>query len=1062
MELYPKNRAPQLDLQLFRSPTAEYRGTPFWSWNCKLDRERLMRHVDVLKAMGMGGFHIHSRTGLATPYLGDEFMQLVRACVEKARQEGMLAWLYDEDRWPSGFAGGIVTKEPRFRAKHLLFTCVPYGDPSPPAFVTNTTRASRTTRTGSGALLGRYHVALRDGCLAEYRRLAEGEEAPGGGAVWYAYVESALESPWFNNQTYVDTLSKAAIDRFVAVTHERYAEAVGANFGGIIPAIFTDEPQFMQKQSLRHADDTRELVIPWTDDLPATYRVACGDDLLERLPELFWELPGGQASVARYRFHDHVTERFAGAFADTLGAWCDAHGLMLTGHMMEEPTLESQTATIGEAMRSYRGFGLPGIDMLCDRREYTTAKQAQSAAHQYGRPGVLSELYGVTNWDFDFVGHKAQGDWQAALGVTVRVHHLTWLSMAGESKRDYPAAIGEQSPWWREYALVEDHFARLNTALTRGRPRVRVGVIHPIESYWLCYGPQEQTAVERAERERAFADLTGWLLFGLVDFDFIAESLLPELCPADQGRTTDDQPVGNTVAGPSSVVVGPSAGAPSFVVGEMRYDMVLAPPMRTMRATTLERLEAFHAAGGTVIFAGELPSLLDAMPSGRVEAFARRCRQVAFGRGAVLAALEPARELGARLADGRPADALLHQIRVDGERRFVFFCNTDRARPRPATQITLKGEWAVTVFDTMTGATYPLPGEARDGATRVEWDFAPHGSLLLELAPAPATAAAGAEAPARRRQWSEIGRLSDPVAVTLSEPNVLLLDQAAYRLNDEEWQPEEEILRLDTILRRRLGLPLRMDWVAQPWTDPNPPPPADTLSLMFTVRVDAAVDQPSLALEGAAQTSIVVDDQAVPGDITGFWVDEAIQTVRLPRLDVGTHRIVLTMPYGRKTNPEWCYLLGDFGVEVRGRHARVVAPVRELAFGDWTRQGLPFYAGNVSYHCAVAGRGADLAVKASKFKAPLLSVELDGKPAGKIAFAPFQVELGTLAEGQHALDITAYGNRINAFGCVHNADEKWTWFGPNAWRTRGDDWSYEYQLKPMGVLVAPQLLVDDA
>jgi len=133
---------------------------------------------------------------------------------------------------------------------------------------------------------------------------------------------------------------------------------------------------------------------------------------------------------------------------------------MLTGHMMSEQSLESQTSALGEAMRSYRSFQLPGIDMLCDYREYTTAKQAQSASNQYGRPGVISELYGVTNWDFDFRGHKLSGDWQAALGVTTRVHHLNWVSMEGEAKRDYPAAIGYQSPWYKEYPMIEDHFGR--------------------------------------------------------------------------------------------------------------------------------------------------------------------------------------------------------------------------------------------------------------------------------------------------------------------------------------------------------------------------------------------------------------------------------------------------------------------------------------------------------------------------------------------------------------------------------------------------------------------------
>ena len=161
--------------------------------------------------------------------------------------------------------------------------------------------------------------------------------------------------------------------------------------------------------------------------------------------------------------------------------------------MMEEPTLQSQTAALGEAMRSYRGFQLPGIDMLCNRYEFTTAKQAQSAAHQFGYEGVLSELYGVTGWDYDFRGHKLQGDWQAVLGVTVRVPHLYWVSMKGEAKRDYPASIFYQSPWYKEYKLVEDHFARVNTAMTRGKPVVKVGVIHPVESFWLHWGPNDKT-----------------------------------------------------------------------------------------------------------------------------------------------------------------------------------------------------------------------------------------------------------------------------------------------------------------------------------------------------------------------------------------------------------------------------------------------------------------------------------------------------------------------------------------------------------------------------------------
>src|SRR6187455_1211353 len=105
--------------ELFLEPTMEYRGKPFWSWNGKLDREELIRQIQVMKEMGFGGFFMHSRTGLVTEYLGTEWFELINACADEAEKLGMEAWLYDEDRWPSGTAGGIVTQEPKFRLKFI-------------------------------------------------------------------------------------------------------------------------------------------------------------------------------------------------------------------------------------------------------------------------------------------------------------------------------------------------------------------------------------------------------------------------------------------------------------------------------------------------------------------------------------------------------------------------------------------------------------------------------------------------------------------------------------------------------------------------------------------------------------------------------------------------------------------------------------------------------------------------------------------------------------------------------------------------------------------------------
>lgn len=1026
--LYRPSKDPLAD---FRSPSSVHRGVPFWSWNNKLDRDQLFRQIDQFREMGFGGVNIHARTGLDTEYLGEEFMSIVKACTDRLAELGMKSWLYDEDRWPSGFAGGIVTRDVKHRAQHLLFTPTPYGKgPS----IAPTTDYAIGGRSENGTLLATFEVTLKDGRLKRYKRLGPKPKPSKNANVWYAYLETSRPGTWFGGQTYVNVFSPDAIQRFLETTHEPYKRCVGDHFGDAVPAIFTDEPQFAKKQTLGRADEKRDVILPWSDTFDA--------DLIDHLPELIWNLPDDAASEARWRYHEATAEHFARAFGDQIGKWCEDNGIALTGHLLGEGELHSQTRGIGEAMRPLRSFHLPGIDILCDRHEYLTAKQAQSVAHQLGRPGVLSEMYGVTNWDFDFVGHKAQADWQAALGVTVRVPHLAWASMAGESKRDYPAAIGYQSPWWKEYPLIEDHFARVNAILSRGQPVVRVAVIHPIESYWLAWGPAEQNQPEWESRKQQLEQLTDWLLKGLIDFDFVSEGMLEELSAEGQGARG------------------------KFGVGRMSYDAVLVPNLRTMRSTTLEPISRFAKAGGRVIFAGDIPLLVDVAPSLAPSRLAKRCERVAFEKRAILDALEDLREIDVRHTDGSPADSLVHQIRDEGASRYVYLVNTDRQRPR-GTSIRLKGNWRADRLDTASGESKPIASTIEGRDTIIPHTFTAHGHLLLRLTPSKKSVVI--ETPVTK--WRETTRISGPVPVTLSEPNVLLLDQCEWRIDDEPWQAREEILRIDDAIRRRFKLPLRSGRLAQPWTDQSPTPVVARVQLRFSINATVPIQNAKLALElprsGADEvppTARIVhaDGREASIDLTpdGWWVDESIATVPFPSIKPGTHMLVLTFPMTRKTDLEWCYLLGDFGVRVAGRDATIVEPVRSLAFGDWCPQGLPFYAGNVTYHCPLASDGRRMHVECAKFRASLLSVDLDAKPAGKIAFAPFTLDLGPV-DGEHLLDITAYGNRINAFGCLHHTDDSIRWVGPAAWRSSGSTWCYEYNLRRAGVLTAPILRVEE-
>ena len=1019
--LYKKNGAEKLSMELFRSPTSEYRGTPFWAWNCKLEQAELERQIDVLREMGFGGFHMHVRTGMDTPYLSDEYMHLIRACVDKADRESMLAWLYDEDRWPSGAAGGIVTKEWKYRARYLRFTPFPYT----PEEICPKENGGR----GSGKLLACFDVLLdENGYLVSAPQIGADEAAVH--EKWYAYMETEEPGGWYNNQTYVNTLDKAAMDRFIEVTYESYNRTIADAFDETVPAIFTDEPQFSRKRTLAFAAEKADVKLPWTDDLPDTFRAKYGEDLIAGIPELFWDLPEERRSVIRYHYHDHVCDRFTEAFADNCGKWCREHKIKLTGHMMEEPTLHSQTAALGEAMRAYRGFDLPGIDMLCSRLEYTTAKQAQSAVHQYGCEGMLSELYGVTNWDFDFRGHKLHGDWQAALGVTVRVPHLSWVSMAGEAKRDYPASINYQSPWWKQYRYVEDHFSRVNTAMTRGTPCVRVGVVHPVESYWLHWGPAEQTALVRDEMDEIFQNVTKWLLLGSVDFDFISESLLPQQCAA--------------------------GGAP-LCVGKMAYDVVLVPNCETLRSTTLERLEAFQKAGGKLIFVGNAPTLENAVPSARGKALYDKSEHASISRSDVLRAVESARTVEIRSDSGSYTQNLLHQLRKDGDGLWLFVAHGTEPGNKDISnsddvRIKVSGCYRPTVYNTFTGETEPISYTTYKDYTVIPTRLYEYDSLLLWLEPAEAGETLTVQPIAPEGCGK---RLAIPAvtAYTRSEPNALLLDRAEYALDDADFAAAEEILRLDNACRESIGWPSRARSSAQPWVVPKEAP-VHTLHLRYTIQSEIECDV-QLAIEDAEKLALTFNGEPVANTVTGWYVDKAIQTVTLPKLQKGKNVLTVDIPFGRRTNVEWAYLLGDFGVRVSGGVCVVTAAQDTLAFGDITRQGLPFYGGNITYRFDIETGDGSVVLRAPHYRGALLSVSVDGKEAQPIIYPPYKLTLGKLGKGKHTIAFTLFGHRRNGFGPVHNANLTENWIGPSAWRTEGDRWTDEYRIAEEGVFTAP-------
>ncbi len=109
-----------LDYSYFVDPPNEFRSHPFYSINDSLTEEEIIRQIREFKDAGFGGFYLHSRSGLITEFLGEDWWKVMQAAVDAANEVGLRCMFYDEDKWPSGYAGGIIPRMSEdYRAKCL-------------------------------------------------------------------------------------------------------------------------------------------------------------------------------------------------------------------------------------------------------------------------------------------------------------------------------------------------------------------------------------------------------------------------------------------------------------------------------------------------------------------------------------------------------------------------------------------------------------------------------------------------------------------------------------------------------------------------------------------------------------------------------------------------------------------------------------------------------------------------------------------------------------------------------------------------------------------------------
>lgn len=1036
----------------FKNPSVLYRGKPFWSWNGELRSEELVRQAGVMKEMGLGGYFMHSRSGLITEYLSDEWFDLINDVADAAEKDGMEAWLYDEDRWPSGSAGGMVTKDKSLRMKSLYVfesDLEKYQDRE------NTVAIFIAKLSGINLSFYKEIDANTPDIKSELEKVIEANKEDAGKGNWkvlhFAIVPDK-ENSNYNGTTYIDTMSYKAVEKFIELTHEKYKEKCGDRLGRSIKGIFTDEPHRGKLfDSPKNENGVFTCGICYTDDIFEEFSKRYGFDAKAVLPELFYRYKGEKVSQVKLFYIDLANNLFIERFANPINEWCINNGIEFTGHVLHEDSLMNQTVPNGSLMRFYEHMGYPGIDALTEHsKNYFIVKQLTSAARQLGKKWLLSELYGCTGWQFDFKRHKAVGDWQALFGINLRCPHLSWYTMEGQSKRDYPASILHQSPWYKYYSKVEDYFSRFNLMMSEGEADCEVLLLNPIETIWCqAYVGWAKWIFNNSEDiapfEERYAEISRMLIGNHIDYDYGEEEMMSRMASCEVNEN----------------------GEAVLKVGKASYKTVIVTNMLTIRPTTLKLLNEFAAIGGRVIFSGFLPSYVNAVKSEEIKQLAEKCIQIPYSEKELIKAIKDTSNtfVSVENAEGNTEKDVFLSVRKNfgGKGYAVALINEDRDLPRNNLTLKIKAENNLypELWDMESGKRYKYKAETDGGVYSFNFSLEPAGSICFVLN-------GECENLPEYKSFKNIKteELKGDFDYIKNEPNVCVLDYIKWSFGGENETEAEEVLKADNHIRDKAGIERRGGEMLQPWFSKlNDTQKYGKLHLSYEFYVEK-IPEGEIFLAGERPE---FNEYKINGiklhskDLNDFWVDECFKKMYIPKyaLKLGLNEVTIDVDFMRTTNVEAIYLAGDFGVRLEGVNTKIITSYpKKIGCEDYIRYNLPFYTGEVSYiitydmYKDLLGcefKNADRIMLTPKgFTGGCAKVEAMGETS-ILGWEPYEADVTEAVRNKAEIKLTVVGTRRNVFGPLHQIPEIAGAYGPGNFVTEGEEWTDAYSLISSGL-----------
>ncbi|MGL6194947.1 MAG: glycosyl hydrolase, partial [Thermoguttaceae bacterium] len=543
-----------------KGPNRDFSTGPLWVWNDRLTEQQVRETLRDLASQNVKQVWVHPRPGLMTPYLSDEWFARWKESLDEAEKLDMNLWIYDENSYPSGFAGGFVPEAlPDSRGKGLHFREVKSLD----KLGDNTWYVYKLNADGTAENVT--DQAKKDGKLPE-RPANEGNWLVG--SISYAPI-----GPWFGDKFYVDLLKQGVTEKFIEITFDAYKREIGEHFGKRVPGIFTDEPHLQTAGGLT-----------WNEEIPQLFEKKYGYSLIDAAPSLVREV--GDWKKVRHDYQRLMLDLFVDRWAKKCFEWCEKNNQEFTGHYWEHGWPGAGHGPDNMAM--YIWHQRPSIDILMNQYSegvggqfgnVRAVKELASVANQLGHARTLCELYGAGGWDLRYEDMKRQADWILALGVNTINEHLSYVTLRGARKRDHPQSFSYHSSWWDGYHTLANRNTRIQYALSQGRQINRVLILQPTTTGWMY-----QDTAKLGEIGNSFQNLINEFEKMNVEYDIGSEDIIERLGSVDNGK---------------------------LVIGDCKYDMIILPPnTENLDSITLNYIADTAKGGGTVLYF-ELPKYVN-------------------------------------------------------------------------------------------------------------------------------------------------------------------------------------------------------------------------------------------------------------------------------------------------------------------------------------------------------------------------------------------------------------------------------------------------------------------